>query len=117
MRRSITRLQARLYLACAIILIAGLGSAGLIYLTAGNDGENGNGYEIVGGDVYQVSPEESKMYQHDLEVYGGKANVLADRFMRWFDGLWQGKSLAITVGCISIILSFGFFFVARRLHD
>jgi hypothetical protein len=117
MRRGITRLQARLYLICAIILLVGLGSASLIYLTAGNDSGDVLGYEMVGGEVYQIRPEESKMYKHDLEVYGGKASVLADEFMRWFVGLWHGKSLAITIACISILVSCGFFFVAYRLSQ
>jgi hypothetical protein len=109
------KLQKLLYLVGAVILLVGLGSAGLIYLTGGSDSEGMPGYEMAGGEVYQTRPEESKLYVHDLEVYGGKANVLADEFMRWFDGLWRGKSLATTVACISFFLSFGFFLVAYRL--
>lgn len=52
------------------------------------------------------------MYLHDLELYGGKANLLADELMRWFAGLWHGESLAYTIGCITIFLSFGLAFVA-----
>jgi hypothetical protein len=115
MRWGIRKFQTRLYIICAIILLGGLVSAGVIYLTAGTDSGDVLGYEMVGGEVYQIRPEESKMYKHDLEVYGGKANVLADEFMRWFIGLWHGKSLAVTVACISIFVSFGFFFVAYRL--
>jgi hypothetical protein len=54
---------------------------------------------------------------HDLELYGGKANVLANDFMRWFVGLWHGKSLAFTIACITILISFGFVFVANRLSS
>jgi hypothetical protein len=115
MRWVITKLHTRLSLVGAIVLLVGLGSAGVIYLTAGNDSGDFLGYEMVGGEVYQVSPEESKTYKHELEVYGGKANVLADEFMRWFAGLWHGKSLAITVACISIFTSVGIFFVTYRL--
>jgi hypothetical protein len=32
--------------------------------------------------------------------------------MKWFKGLWQGESLAYTVACIIIFISFGFFLVA-----
>jgi hypothetical protein len=42
-------------------------------------------------------------------------NVLADEFRRWFDGLWQGKSLAFTITFITIFISFGFFLVAYHL--
>ena len=101
MKWKTANLQTRLYLISAIILLVGLGSAILIYLTAENDS-----YSILGY-------EDSKTYIHDLELYGGKANVLASEYMRWFGGLWHGKSLAFTVACITIIISFGFFFVAR----
>lgn len=109
-----TNLQTRLYLISVIILLVGLGSALLIYLTAGNDSDSVLGYTMEGGNVYQIMPENSKMYKHDLELYGGKANVLADELRQWFVGLWHGKSLAFTVACISIFISLGFFFVARH---
>ena len=50
-----------------------------------------------------------------MGLYGGKANVLANEFRRWFVGLWCGKSLAFTVGCISILTSFGVFYAAGHL--
>ena len=108
-------LQTRLYLIAAVILLAGFGSAGWIYLTADGTSDNVLGYEAAGGYVYPVAPEDSKMYMHNLELYGGKVNVLANELMRWFVGLWHGKSLAYTVACISIIISFAFFFVANQL--
>jgi hypothetical protein len=55
------------------------------------------------------------MYRDDLELYGGKTSVLLDDFARWFAGLWHGKSLAFTVACITIFMSFGFFFVTYPL--
>jgi len=117
MKREITNLKTRLYIIAAIILIVGLGSATLIYLTAENDLDSALGYESAGGYVYPIAPEDSKMYRHDLELYGGKANVLADELRRWFVGLWHGKALATTVACITISISFGFFFVARHLRS
>jgi len=110
-----TNLQTRLYLISAIILLVGLSSSIWIYLTADNDSRQFFGYEIAGGNAYLIAPENSKMYVHDLELYGGKANVLADEFMSWFVSLWHGKSLAFTVACITIFISLGFFFVARNL--
>jgi hypothetical protein len=113
MKRKITNREARLYLVAMTILLVGLGSAVVIYLTAGNDSGGVLGYEVIGGQVYQVSPEDSKTYSHDLELYGGKLNLLTDRFTRWFAGLWHGRSLAFTVACITLVISFGFFFVAK----
>lgn len=59
--------------------------------------------------------EHSKQYRHDLEVIGGKGNVLADEFCRWFEGLWHGRSLALIVACISILIACGLSFVAYHL--
>ena len=103
MKWKITNLQKHLYLITAIILLTGMCGAILIYLTAENDSDSVLGYE------------NSKRYIHDLELYGGKANVLANEFERWFVGLWHGKSLAFTVACITIFVSFGCFFAAKHL--
>jgi hypothetical protein len=115
MKWKITKLQACLYLVTAVVLLAGLGSAIFIYLTAEDESESVLRYEIVGGYVYPIRPEDSKKYIHDLELYGGKANVLANEFIGWFVGLWHGKSLAFTVAFITIFISFGFFFFVKHL--
>lgn len=115
MKWRITKLQTLLYLISAIILLVGLSSAVLVYMTAENDSDSVVGYEVVGGTVYSIKPEDSKKYLHDLELYGGKANVIANDFMRWVAGLWHGKPLAFTIACITIFISFGFFFVASHL--
>ncbi len=108
-----TCLQKRLYLISAIILLVGLSCSALLYLTAGNDAGVA-GYETEGGNLYPVSPEDTKKYMHDLELYGGKANVLVSEFVQWFRGLWHGRSLAYTVTCISILAAFGVFFTAKN---
>jgi hypothetical protein len=115
MKKKVTNLQTRLYLITAVILLCGFGSAIWIYLAAENNSDGAIGYETAGGYVYPVSPEDSKLYMHNLELYGGKVNVLANEMVRWFVGLWHGKSLAYTVACISVIISFGVFFVANHL--
>ncbi len=97
-----------------IILLGGLSSAILIYRSAENDSTSILGYEEGSGSVYPVRPEDSKKYLRDMELYGGKANVLVDEFKRWFEGLWHGKSFAFIVGCVSILISLGFFYVANR---
>lgn len=117
MKWKITNLQARLYLISAVILLVGLGSAIYIYHKAENNPGDVLGYEVVDGNVYPIAPEDSKKYLHDLELYGGKANVLANEFMSWFAGLWHGKSLAFTVACGTIVISFGVFFVANHLSS
>lgn len=99
-----TRLQTRLYLGSAVILLAGLGISAVIYLAAGDVSDSAQAYEF----------EESKQSLRNLELYGGKANVLAVEFMRWFGGLWHGRSLASTLACMTLVLSCGLFLVAYR---
>ena len=98
-------LRTRLYLITAIILLVGMGSTILIYLTAENASD----------DILVHQFENSKKYRHDLELIGGKANVLAVQFCNWFAGLWHGKSLAFITACITVLISFGLFFVAYHL--
>jgi len=86
MKRKIADLHTCLNLIGAIMLLVGLGSAILIYRTAENDSNSILGYEEGDGSVYPVRPEDSKKYLRDLELYGGKANVLTDEFRRWFIG-------------------------------
>jgi ABC-type multidrug transport system permease subunit len=115
MKWKISDPQTYLNLISVMILLVGLGSAVLIYRTAENDSNNVLGYEIIGGQAYPIRPEDSKMYLHDLQLYSGKAGVLADEFRRWFVGLWYGKSLAFTVAYITLFVSFVVFYAANHL--
>ena len=97
--------QRRLYLAVAAILLAGFGSAAAIYLFAENVAQNDMVTEF----------ENSKVYRHELEAYGGKLNVVASDFMGWFNGLWHGRTLAVTVAVITTVVAAGLILVARYL--
>jgi len=115
MKRKVADLRESLILIGAIIMLVGLGSAIWIYQTAGDDSGSVLGYEIIGGSVYPIAPEDSRVYRRDLEHLGGKAAIVVDDFSRWFIGLWHGKTLAFTVAGISIFISLLFFFAANRL--
>ncbi|HUN67938.1 MAG TPA: hypothetical protein VMU46_04015 [Burkholderiales bacterium] len=115
MAASNAALKSRLYLAGAVILAAGLLGAVLIYATAEDAPESASSYVVVDGVAYPVAPQYSKRYVRDLERYGGKAAVLFDEINRWFDSLWQGKTLAFTVACISLAASLATFLFARGL--
>ena len=117
MKRNSTNLKTRLYFIAVTILLVGLCSAVLIYLKAEKASHGVLGFEVTDGYSYSIAPEDSKKYRHDLELYGGKANVLADEFRRWFVGLWEGKSLAFTVACITAGIAFVFFFIANLPGD
>ena len=115
MKSKILDLYTCLNLISVIVLVVGLGSAILIYRTARDTPYGVLGYEEGGGTVYPVMPEDSKQYLRGLELYGGKANVLMDRFRRGFIGLWHGKSLAFTVACITVFISFWVFYATNYL--
>jgi hypothetical protein len=86
-----------------VILLVGLGSSGFIYQRVEND------------PYGPLDFENSKLYRHNLEVYGGKFSIIMDDFSRWFSGLWQGKSLALIIACATIIIAFGVFYAANHL--
>ena len=115
MKGKIAYLTLCLNLFSAIVLLVGLGGAVYIYQTAAYDSKSVLGYEEGGGSVYPITPEDSKMFLRDLELYGGKANVLAYQFRSWLVGLWHGKALAFTVACIAIVVSFGCFYAANHV--
>ena len=105
--------RTRLYLISATILLIGMASAVLIYFAA-EDTDSTQEYQVHGNFVTPSTPAQGKKYMHDLEVYGGKAAVLADMYRRWFDSLWEGESLAYTVGSIAGAISLILFLIARN---
>ena len=109
------RLRTYLYITSAAILLVGLVSAVLIYWAAVNQSSDDSGYEIVGGFMYPGGGAYNKKYVHELQVYGGNAAMLADRFMRWFAGLWHGTSLAYIVAGSAFLLSFVVYVVANNV--
>jgi hypothetical protein len=111
-------LQKNLYAASIIVLVVGLCSALLIYRAAGDEPEVANGSQVViiDGHAYTIAPSDSKQYMRDLERFGGKATVLFVEFEDWFDGLWHGRSLAVTVAWLSTFVSLGLLLVANKLQ-
>ena len=87
------------------ILVVGFVAAVVIYLAAQPPPENPLGYD----------PMDTKKYLHDLEEFGGTANVLAVEFREWFDSLWHGKRFAFTVATLSVIAAGLFKFFATPL--
>jgi hypothetical protein len=88
----------------ATLLALGLGSALTIYFTVGPTPADSLGYD----------PLDTKKYLRELELYGGKANVLSVELRQWFSGLWHGRALAATVAVLTISLAFAFWFVASN---
>jgi hypothetical protein len=80
------------------ILVLGFAAAAVIYLTAQPPAANPLGYD----------PLQNKAYLHELEVFGGRANVLMAEFREWFDSLWHGRRLAFTVAVLTVLTACGF---------
>lgn len=76
------------------LLAAGFTAALVAYIVARQRPENPLGYD----------PLQTKTYRHDLELYGGKANVLAAEFREWFAGLWYGTNLAYTIAVLTVLV-------------
>jgi hypothetical protein len=75
------------------VLAVGLIAAAAIWVTAPAETASPAGYDVT----------RTKAYRHQMEVYGGKANLELDAFRRWFGSLWHGRALAGTVAVISLL--------------
>lgn len=107
-------MKKRLYAGCVAVLIAGALGAGWIWRTADDGPDLSGAYQviIVDGVPRPIAPNESKAYMRDIQRYGGKMAVLFDDISRWWSGLWRGRSLALTVAFLTVVVSCGLFLVA-----
>jgi hypothetical protein len=96
-------LHAGTYYWGVAILLVGLAAAALIYVFAEDDGDTDLAGEIASG----------RMYEHNLELMGGKFAVYVDRFNHWFAGLWHGRPLAYTVAVLAVTIALVCFWLAR----
>jgi hypothetical protein len=94
-------------LVAVVILVLGLGGALWIYVAAA----------LAPGDASGEDPTDSKQYQRQMELYGGKANLLAADLMRWLRSLWHGRRLALTVACATVVIAGGVWLLADPLPD
>ena len=94
----------RCYLITAGILLAGLGSALVIYLTAGERPDNPF-----------ADYENSKRFSHDVQRMGGKMALVANDASAWFAGLWHGRPLAGTVACLTLLIALLYYVVASGI--
>jgi hypothetical protein len=87
------------------ILLAGLTASLAIFLTARPPAPNPLGYE----------PEDSKQYLRNMEVYGGRSNLIASEVREGFASLWHGKRLAYTVAVITLLAAWAFHYFSIPL--
>ena len=91
-----------------IVLIIGLGSAILLYrqcrpATVQHEGE---------WQDSTLTLTDSKSNTRDIEMYGGKLEVLMVQCLEW---LHRPESLAIFIAVTSVLVALGCFLVARYL--
>jgi len=91
----------RCNLVTAGMLLLGLGTAVTIYLTA---------EEIPDNPFAEY--EQSKRFSHEVQRMGGKMALVANDAGAWFAGLWQGKQLAWTVACITMLIALVYYVIA-----
>lgn len=84
------------------ILAIGLVSAALIYAFT-DDRDTDASSEIASG----------RMYEHNIELMGGKLAIYMDRFNDWFAHLWHGRPLAYTVAVLAIAIALVCFWIAH----
>jgi hypothetical protein len=107
--------KTRLYFISGAILLVGLLSALLIFVIVSDDYGRNLGYKAGYGSVNFGPPQQTKRFLHDLQLYGGKANVFFYGVMSWFKDLWHGKNLAYTIAGLSIFISAAILFVGVYL--
>jgi hypothetical protein len=83
------------------VLFAGLLAAEAVYFLAASDDES---------DVASAMTH-TKIYQHNMELVGGKAAILAGGFADWFASLWHGQRLAWVIAIVTVVVAAVCFFV------
>ena len=78
----------------AAILFAGLLAAEIVYFVAGRE---------EAADTVDMT--HTKMFQHNMELVGGKAAVLAGGVADWLAGLWHGRPLAYTIAILTLVVA------------
>ena len=65
-----------------------------------------------------LSPEDSRRYTHDVELYYGETGMLVEKWKRWFQKMTRGKPLADSIAVASFVLAGGLFYLAaNRNHS
>ena len=105
-RRPLYFNPGRFRLISYIIFSVGILISAVVYVTASPPMEKPFGYD----------PLNTKVFLRQLELFGGRSNIMAAELMEWFVGLWQGKNLSYTIACITVIISMILWFMGSRKH-
>jgi hypothetical protein len=95
---------SRIRLVLAAILAAGWTAAVAVYVTATRVEE----------DPQLAALEQTKAYQRQVEVIGGKAALEAAQAQAWLESLWQGQRLAYTIAVLTALFALLVWVLARE---
>jgi hypothetical protein len=109
---SVTQVRAGLNWFGAMVLVAGLGSAVLIWRAQDRIDRENEAAQSADASA-PLSPLDSRKQMRDVEMYYGKVGVLEEEA----EELLHGKPLAKTIGVISVLTAAGLFLVAARLGE
>ena len=87
------------------LLLLGLAGATVIFILAPPE---------LPEDPWRTDPLGQRRYARQMQVMGGKANLLSADFIEWFGGLWHGRNLAGTVAVLTLVTTGSYRFVAGR---
>ena len=107
-QRHLERVQRALNVAGYAILLAGTLSAAWVYTTAKEDKAS---------EAIMAAEQNTKQYEYQMEVLGGKTNLLGNDMRQWFLAQWHGRHLADTLAVLTFVLALGCFFVAHFVPD
>ena len=94
------------------VLVAGLGSATSIWLDQDRIDRQKSAQGTNGAEP--PSPEDSRRYTHDMELYYGETGMLMEKWKHWLAAMTRGKPLAETIAVVSLGLGGGLLFLAAR---
>jgi hypothetical protein len=101
-----------LILLAVTVLICGLGIATSIWLAQDRaDRQASAGATDITGPP---SPQDSRRYTHDVELYYGTTGLLMDKWRRWWEAMTHGKPLATTLAVVSLAVAGGCFYLAAN---
>ncbi|MCX6925450.1 MAG: hypothetical protein NT154_19915 [Verrucomicrobia bacterium] len=94
------------------ILVSGFGCAVSIWLAQDRIDRQlkAEGTDIAG----PLSPEDSRRYTHEVEMYYGETGLLLDKWKRWWEEMTHGKPLAKIIAGTSLVAAGGVFYVASK---
>jgi hypothetical protein len=109
---SFAQLRSRLNWLGVVVLVAGLGSAVLIWRAQDRIEREAEAAQSA-DPAAPLSPLDSRKQVRDVEMYYGKLGVLVEEAKE----LLHGKPLAKTIAVVTVLTATGLFLVAARLGD